>query len=86
MILSVLVRGRREELGLSYAAVGRVAGLSSTAVMNIERGRSPDFHLSSLIGLSVALKLPRSKVFEAAYKSVMLPPEVVDFQRGDTSG
>lgn len=86
MILSNLVRSRRDKLGLSMRTAGEKAGLSPTSVLNIEHGRDRDLKLSTLLGLSKALRVSRRKVFDAAVETYDAPPEVVDYMKGDTSG
>lgn len=86
MTLANLVKARREELGMSLKAVGDLAGLSPSAVLNIESGQQRDFYVSSLVGLSRALRLRKTKVLIAAAEAVDVPAEVVAYMKGDVSG
>lgn len=86
MILSNLVKTKRDKLGLSLRAAGEKAGLSQASVHNIEHGRDRDLKLSTLLGLSKALRVGRRTVFEAAVETYEALPEVIDYMKGDTSG
>lgn len=48
----------RAEKGLSQDDVAKLVGTSKTTISNLENGISQDFKVSTLIGLSVALRVP----------------------------
>ena len=59
--LSRVVRGRREELGLSQDELAHRSGLHRTYISDIERG-ARNLSLKNLVRLAEALEVPASKL------------------------
>lgn len=68
--LSQLVKQRRTELGLSLRNVGKVVGVDTSLIWQIEVGRSRNPKVLVLYGLSVALNLPFAVICDAALLDV----------------
>jgi len=59
--LSRVVRGRREDLGLSQDELAHRSGLHRTYISDIERG-ARNLSLKNLVRLAEALEVPASKL------------------------
>lgn len=74
--LPQLIRGRREELGLSLRRLGQLSGVSYSTIANIELGKTRHPGDDILRGLALGLDKPLSELRRAAD----LPPAATEFR------
>ena len=63
--IGVNIRSRRKHLGLSLEDLSRLSGSTVPTLSNIERG-TRDVKLSTLVSLSLALRIELPSLFQAA--------------------
>lgn len=56
--IAVNMKRRREELGLSLQGVGDRAGMSKSAIWELEQGRNPNPTIKTVLALIRALSMP----------------------------
>lgn len=69
MKLGDLIRGRREEAGLSLQQLGDAVGLSKGYLSEIEHGSTVNIGLMAAVRLSIALGVPVNSLAATAIES-----------------